>query len=180
MGRIKRHRSPINLLLATLNLSPCMVEKIPAASRDPMSNGKLPLTISIANDRDSSITEAANALEVIQIFMDGSVLEGKVGTIVVLLKVDHLLCMLHLHLGSEKEHTVYKAELLALLLSMYLLSIEEHGDRTATIGCNNQAALRAFQSALQSPGHHIAREIILAANQELKKKGRCKLKLVLH
>jgi ribonuclease HI len=87
--------------------------------------------------------------------------------------------MLHLHLSSKKEHTVHKAELLALLLGMHLLSTKEHSDKTAIIGCNNQAALKAFQSVLQSPSHHIAREIILAANQELKKKGRHKLKLVL-
>jgi hypothetical protein len=127
VSRIKRHRSPINLLLTSLNLSSCLVEKIPAASRDPMSNSKLSFTISIANDRDSSIAEAANASEDVQIFIDGSALEGKVGTAVVLLKVDRPLCILHLHLGSKKEHTVHEAELLALLLSMHLPSTEEHG-----------------------------------------------------
>jgi ribonuclease HI len=87
--------------------------------------------------------------------------------------------MLHLHLGSEKKHTVHEAELLALLLGMHLLSTTEHGSKTAAIGCDNQAALKAFQSDLQSPGHHIVREIILMANKELKKKGRRKLKLIM-
>jgi ribonuclease HI len=156
-----------------------MVEKIPTASRDPMLKGKLPFSISIAKDRDSSITESVNVTEDIQIYTDGSMLEGKISTTAVLLKAGHSPCMLHLHLSSKKEHTVHEAELLALLLGMHLLSTKEHGNKTAAIGCNNQAALKAFQSILQSPGHHIAREIILAANQELKKKGRCKLKLVL-
>jgi hypothetical protein len=75
-------------------------------------------------------------------------LEGMIGATVVLLKAGHSPCMLHLHLGSKKEHTVHKAELLALLLGMHLLSTEEHGDKTATIGCNNQAVLKAFQSVL--------------------------------
>jgi ribonuclease HI len=86
---------------------------------------------------------------------------------------------LHLHLGSEKEHTVHEAELLAILLGLHLLSKEGHGCRTAAIGCDNQAALKAFQSDPRSPGHHLAREILLAANQELKKMGGRKLKLVM-
>jgi ribonuclease HI len=118
-------------------------------------------------------------MEDVQIYTDGSALEGKIGAAAVLLKAGRSPRTLHLHLGSEKEHTVHKAELLALLLGMHLLSTEEHGDKTAAIGCDNQAALKAFQSVLRSPGHHIAREIILAANRELKKKGRRKLKLVL-
>ena len=178
-GRIKRHRSPINLLLASLNISPSTVEKIPAASRDPMLNGKLPFSVSIAKDRDSSITESINASENVQIFTDGSALEGKIGTAAVLLKEGRPPRMLHLHLGSEKEHTVHEAELLALLLGMHLLSTEEHVDRSAAIGCDNQAALRAFQSVLRSPGHHIAREIILSANRKMKKKGRRKLKIIM-
>ena len=178
-GRIKKHRSPVNHLLASYDLDPSMIEKIPAAARDPMSIGTLPFTISIANDRDSSITEVANASEEIQIFTDGSALDGKVGATAVLLKAGRPLCTLNLHLGSESEHTVHEAELIALLLGMHLLSTEAHGSRTAAIGCDNQAALKAFQSDLRSPGHHIARQFILLANKELKKKGRCKLKLAL-
>ena len=144
-----------------------------------MSIGTLPFTISIANDRDSSITEVANASEEIQIFTDGSALDGKVGAAAVLLKAGRPPRTLNLHLGSESEHTVHEAELIALLLGMHLLSTEAHGSRTAAIGCDNQAALKAFQSDLRSPGHHIARQFILLANKELKKKGRRKLKLAL-
>ena len=179
MGRIKKHRSPVNHLLVSYNLNPSMIEKIPAAARDPMSISTLPFTISIANDGDSSITEVANMSEEIQIFTDGSALDGKVGTAVVLLKVGRPPHMLNLHLSSESKHTVHEAELIALLLEMHLLSMEAHGSRTAAIGCDNQAALKAFQSDLRSPGHHIARQFILLANKELKKKGRRKLKLAL-
>ena len=63
---------------------------------------------------------------------------------------------------------------------MHLLSTEKHRVRSAVMNCDNQAALRAFLSVIQSPGHHIAREIIPAANCKLKKKGGHKLKLVMH
>jgi hypothetical protein len=76
--------------------------------------------------------------------MDGSMLEGKISTAAVLLKAGCSLHTLHLHLGSKKEHTIYKAELLALLLGMHLLSTEEHGNKTTVIGYDNQAALKVF------------------------------------
>jgi hypothetical protein len=40
-----------------------MMEKIPTVSRDLMLKGKLPFLISIAKDRDSSITESVNVME---------------------------------------------------------------------------------------------------------------------
>jgi hypothetical protein len=121
-----------------------MVGKIPTVSRDPILKGKLPFLISIAKDRDSFITESVNATEDVQIYIDGSALEGKISTTAVLLKAGCSPHTLHLHLGYEKEHTVYKAELLALLLGMHLCSTEKHGNKTAAIGCDNQAALKAF------------------------------------
>ena len=39
--RIKWHRSPLNLLLASLDVRPSKVEKISATSRDLMSSSKL-------------------------------------------------------------------------------------------------------------------------------------------
>jgi ribonuclease HI len=178
-SRIKTHRSPINLLLTSYSFSPSSVEKIPSAARDPMHIGKLPFSISIANDRDSSITEATNAAEDTQIFMDGSAMEGKVGAAAILLKADRPPRVLHLHLGPEKEHTVHEAELITILLGMHLLKTETHKGRTAAIAYDNQAALKAFQSNLRSPGHHIARQIMHAANTELKNKSSRKLKLTL-
>ena len=54
-------------------------------TRDPSKIGKLPFDISIAENQKDSIKEMENATEEIQVFSDGSALEGKVGTSAILM-----------------------------------------------------------------------------------------------
>lgn len=81
---LKRHKAPINKLLAGYDLEPNNIEKIPAAVADPVALGKLPFTVSVAPDRDSYIKETENATETTQVFKDGSAIDGKVGAAAVL------------------------------------------------------------------------------------------------
>ena len=63
--------------------------------------------------------------------------------------------------------SVHEAELVVILLGMHLISPENHGSKPTAlrVGVDNQAAIRAFHSALRSPGHHLAREILQVANR---------------
>ena len=84
--------------------------------------------------------------------------------------------MLHLHLGSETEHTVHEAELVGLLLAMHLIKTEKRRNTTCMIAVDNQASLKAFDSDLRKPGHHLAREALRLANQLQKHKRKNKRK----
>jgi len=77
---------------------------------------------------------------------------------------------LHHSLGPETEHTVHEAELVGILLGMHLISTEKHGGTSFAIGVDNQAAIKAFHSAMRNPGHHLAREILRLANQIRKRR----------
>ena len=87
--------------------------------------------------------------------------------------------MLHLHLGRETEHTVHEAELVGLLLAMHLINTEKRNNTTCMIAVDNQATLRAFDSDLRKPGHHLAREALRLANQLQKRKNKRKFELTL-
>jgi len=76
-----------------------------------------------------------------------------------------LLLALHLHLGPESEHTVHEAELAGILLGLQLISTEKHGSTSFALGVDNQVAIKSFQSAMRSLGHHLAREALQTANQ---------------
>jgi hypothetical protein len=67
---------------------------------------------------------------------------------------------------------VHEAELTGILLAMQLISTEKHGSTSFAIAVDNQAAIQAFHSELRSPGHHLAREIIRAANQIHKRRDK--------
>jgi len=67
-------------------------------------------------------------------------------------------------LGPEAEHTIHEAELVGLLLALYLIGTEKRGATTCSVAVDNQAALKAFDLELRKPGHHLVQEILLIAN----------------
>jgi ribonuclease HI len=169
-GKTKRHKGPIHHLAKWFEIDASKIEKIPAAAQDPLKIGKLPFDISIAENREDSIKETENATEEIQVFSDGSALEGKVGASAILMRKGRHTRTLHYHLGPDTEHTVHEAELVGILLGMHLLSTEKKGKMTTMLGVDNQAAIKAFESQLRNPGHHLAREALWIAIQMKKKR----------
>jgi len=98
-------------------------------------------------------------------FTDGSALNGKVGAAAILIRKNRPDRTLHFHLGPEAEHTVYEAELVGLLLALHLIGTEKRGATSCSVAVDNQAALKAFDSELRKPRHHLTREILQLANQ---------------
>ena len=166
-----RHRGPLHKLTNSYNIDTSNVEKIPAVARDPTRTGKLPFRINIPEDKESSVRAAENANEVIQVFTDGSAQEGKVGAAAILIRRNRPDRILHFHLGPEAEHTVHEAEMVGLLLAIHLISTENRAAKTCSIAVDNQAAIRAFDSDLRRPGHHLAREVLKIANRLQKRKN---------
>ena len=177
--RVKRHRAPLHTLLSLYDLNPTLVEKIPSTARNPEHTGKSPFDIRIPKDRNSSIAEATEASEELQIYSDGSAMEGKVRAAAILMKRGTITNSLHYHLGSDAEHTVHEAELVGLILGLHLIKQERTGGKRMAIGIDNQAVLKAFHSDLRSPGHHLAREALRMANTIEKRSGENRRKLTL-
>ena len=177
--RVKRHRAPLHTLLALYDLNPTLIEKIPSTARNPEQTGKLPFNIRVPKDRNSSIAEDTLAREEIQVYSDGSAINGEVGAAAVLIKRGAITNTLHYHLGPESEHTVHEAELAGLILGLHLIKQEGTGGKRMAIGIDNQAVLKAFQSDLRNPGHHLAREALRMASMTHKRRGKNKPKLTL-
>ena len=155
MTKIKKHKGPLHHLIKWFKLDTIGTEKIPTTARDPLKIGKIPLKISIAESREDSIKEAEITPEEIQIFSDGSALEGKVGAAAILTCNGTHIQTLHYHLGSDAEHTVHEAKLVGLLLGIHMLNTSKHRKAAAMIGIDNQAAIKALASDLRKPGHHL-------------------------
>jgi len=175
----KRHCGPLQNLVNVLNVDTRKMEKTPAVGRNPSTSGELPFHISIPANKEASAREAENATEEIQVFTDGSAQDGKVGAAAILIRKNRPNRTLHFHLGSEAEHTVHKAKLVGLLLAMHLIGTERKGATSCSIAVDNQAALRAFNSELRKPGHHLACEILQLANRTQKRRSKRKYSLLL-
>jgi ribonuclease HI len=180
-GKVKRHKGPLHHLTKWFKVDANAIEKIPSAVQDPSKLGKIPLVISIAENREDSIKETEDALENLQIYSDGLALEGKVGAVAILILNGRHTQTLQFHLGSDTEHTVHEAELVGLLLSLHMLSSREYRGMPAMVGIDNQAAIKALASDLRSPGHHLVREALRIAGRLAKggRKGKKKRKAVI-
>src|SRR5216683_4174297 len=171
IGKLKKHKGPIHHLMERFKLDTRAIKKLPVAMHDPSKTSKLPFNTRITENKEDSAEEVRNTTEEIQIFSDGSALEGKVGASAVLTHKGRISRTLHFHLRPDMEHTVHEVELIGILLGIHLLKTEKGTGILVLIRVDNQAAIKAFNLELRSPGHYITREILQQANQ-LKKRGR--------
>ena len=179
--KVKYYHTALHHLLDQYqnSIDPTKIEKIPATSHNPICEVKNPFTISIPKDKESLTKEAENAEEEVQVFLDRLAMKGKVGAAAVLLRADKPTCILYFHLGLEEEHTVHKAELVGILLGIYLINMERRNGTTFGLGSDNQVAIKVFQSNLRSPGHYLAREVLRIAHQIHHRKRKTKYILML-
>jgi hypothetical protein len=156
LGKTKRHKGPLHHLTKWFKIDINTVEKTPTVVRNPSKAGELPFELSITESREDSIKEMEEASEEIQIYMDGSVIKGKVGAAAILTREGRHTQTLRFHLSPKAEHTVHEAELVGIILGLHILNTEKKSRKPAMIGMDNQAAIKAFDSELRNPGHHLA------------------------
>jgi hypothetical protein len=100
--------------------------------------------------------------------LDVSAIDGKVEAAAILIKRGAITNTLHYHLGLDSEHTVYKAELVGLILGLYLIKQEGTRGKCMAIRIDNQAVLKVFQSDLRNPGYHLVRKALYMASMTQK------------
>ena len=158
---VKRHKSALHSLVHTLKVKPSKIEKVTPNALHP---GSPPLFIkSIASTDEEAIEDFKKNRDETKIFMDGSSINGKVGASAVLYVNDTKVASLQYHLGAASKHTVFKAELVGMILVAHLLNINEDLPLPASIFVDNQAAILAGEHPTTKPGHYLSirfREII--------------------
>ena len=111
-------------------------------------------TIHIDDDRSDAITRA-RAITGLAAYTDGSGNDGKIGAAATLMIDEMELGTLRYRLGTESEHTVYEAEVTAVLLALHLLMQVQRVLKRVTIGVDNQAVLQGLKNQRSKPGHHL-------------------------
>jgi len=154
-----------------LEVDPGELETIPTVRFNPAERMEDPIDIEIPNDKEGSKRADAQAREVIKVYTDGSAHNGGVGAAAILFRQGARPRTLRAHLGTTEQHTVYEAELVGLLLGIYLIKTEKNNNKSCAIGADNQAALKAISSEMVKPGQHIAAEIVKMATKLKKTKS---------
>jgi ribonuclease HI len=92
----------------------------------------------------------------VQVFCDGSGFEGGVGAAAVLYVNNRVSKILHYHLGSENDHTVYEAEGIGIAMALQLLKTRSIRLIHPTSICSDsQALLKALGNQRPHAGHYI-------------------------
>jgi ribonuclease HI len=114
--------------------------------------------IQIDDNRTTAITKA-KAIKGLVAFTDGSGYEEKIGAAAILMVNGMELKTLRYRLGHETEHTVYEAEMLAVLLALHLISQVARRLKRITIGLDNQATLLGLRNQRSKPSHYLLDKI---------------------
>lgn len=63
--------------------------------------------------------------------------------------------MLHYHLGTLEEHTVYEVELVGVILGLHLLNGRTRSCQKGFLGLDNQAVIRCLVNHQAKAGHYL-------------------------
>lgn len=132
--KVKCHRSALHHMAQIYCIKTTKVETLLVVRQNPAKISHLPLTIEIPEDKATSVLLDRNATETIKEYTDESALNGKIGTVAMLMragKADHTL---RLCLGTTEEHTIAEAELVGLILGLHLIATENTAKSNAQSG----------------------------------------------
>ena len=145
---IRTLRSPLHYLFHTTRLKPQHIETISSSCRNPTYRPTMK-TIIIGNKEDAlRFANTTHSLTKFKVYCDGSSLENGTSAAAILYKGNRVVKSLLLHVGSATEHTVYKTELIGILLALHLLTSITCLLTTSTlvIGLDNQAVIESLNN----------------------------------
>jgi ribonuclease HI len=175
--KVKRHRAPLHHLASTLEVSPKQIECTPVTRTNPASRQDDQVNVFLPDNKEASKQLEARSKEVIKVYADGSSHNGNVGAAAVLYRAGRPKRTLRMKLGPDNQHTVYEAELVGMLMGLYLIKTERKCRVKCVLGVDNQAAIQALNSELTNPGQYIAAECLKLVDQINQSKRSRKFKL---
>ena len=152
----KCHLLPIHLLLRAYKIKLAKLEAFSLANCPP--NIKCILTTDIAVTRDSSKVADLEDDAALKVYTDGSGQDGMTGAAAILYKGDTVPKILKYQLGPLERHTTYEAELVGLLLGLWLIRQEPKAG-SASIRSDSQVAILALRAHMMGPGSYLLDEI---------------------
>ena len=96
---VKRHPTPLHDLMHRYGLQPQSIETIKAVRQG--TKWKLKITANIASSADKALENLENDKSDINVFTDGSGMEGKIGTAAILYQNGRMKTKLRYQLGSQ-------------------------------------------------------------------------------
>ena len=108
----------------------------------------------IAPNKDKAVTLANLAVNGTAIYMDGYDIDRQVGAAAVLYRNGVEQAVIHKHLGSNKQYTIFDAELVGAIMGTHLAMLSR-ADSDITLGIDNQATITVTKDRNPASGQHL-------------------------
>ena len=161
---VKRHKTALHLHAKSSKFKLTAMETI-TATRAPLGTTS-PHTFQIATSKDKSIKwDTDNFDNRVMIYTDGSCYRNAVGASAVLyvngIEIDNLKCQL----GPAHEHTVFKGELVSIILGTHLATKYPMLHTSINYSIDNQATLKSMQNNSRQPRQYLIDKIHRCTNE---------------
>jgi hypothetical protein len=150
---VKKHPTPLHELMHTYKIKPQLTKTIRSVRQD--TKWAPNLATRTAGTAEQAEKEDGDDQADIQVYSDGSGIEGRIGAAAVLYRDGVLQGELRFHLGSDKHHMVYEGEGIGMVLGLELIRLERHVNGPTSMGVDNQAAISATGLIQLAPSHYI-------------------------
>ena len=124
--KVKRHPSPLHHLINFTGLNPKDIESISPVRRSPGYNPAFKSVVPPSKETALPLANLTNSTVPVRVYSDGSGYEGGIRASALLYINDRLARTIRIYLGSTKEHTVYEAEGVGLIMGLHLFNGLSH------------------------------------------------------
>ena len=147
------HKSPLHRILLMFPLDPQKTETIQPVCHSTKWSPQTKIDI---RDKDKAIEQDALAEETEDtvLYSDGLGHDGKIGGAAVLCHRGRQVSSLRFELGADTDHTVYKGEIVGMILAVELLKKAPRA-RKISLAIDNKAAILATRTFSSKPGHYL-------------------------
>ena len=149
---VKCHPTPLHDLMHRYNLQPSKIKKIQAFRHHP--KWKLAFTTSVITDIDKAVNAVDQDNSDINVFTDGSGMNGKISASAVLYRNDRQKASVHFCLGPSKYHTGFEGKATSAILATKLSS-KEGNFRTVSIFIDSHVFIAASRLSKPTPSHYL-------------------------
>jgi ribonuclease HI len=164
--KVKRHLSPIHHLIRFARVDPKKIETVSPARRSPGYAPSFKLVIPPSKDDALPFAIITNSIAPVRVYSDGSGFEGGIGASALLYVKERLIKVLRVYLGTSREHTVYEAEGIGLVMGLHLLNgLSRQLTQTTVLGIDNQVIIKALGNQKSHAGQYILDAIHKSAEQ---------------
>ena len=102
------------------------------------------------------LANLSNSTILVWVYSDGLGYEGGIGVAALLYINNCLARVIWLYLGTTKEHTVYEAEGVGLIMGLHLLNgLSRQLTHPTILGTDSQAVIKALQNQLSHSGQYL-------------------------